>query len=113
ILVDLDALAVAGQLPADRIAAVRLALIRAELARVTHDPGSPVDPLTDLPAGVWQPAQVLETEELVARALEDSGRNSGFDARQRLAKQLDVVVRLERLGPVVDAFVADWADHPE
>ena len=113
LLVDLDALAVAGQVPADRIAAVRLALIGAELDRVTHDPGSAAGPLPALPAGVWQPAQVLETEELVARALADSGRNSAFDALLRLAKQLDVVVRLERLGPVVDAFVEDWADHPE
>ena len=112
ILVGLDQIAVRGQVPADRVGEVRLALIRGEVDRARRESGALPVQLDPLPPDVWTAAFRDQAEELVAAALRRAPRVSAFDSVLRIAKRLQVQPRLSGTGEAVAGFVRDWADHP-
>ncbi|HZN73964.1 MAG TPA: GTPase-associated protein 1-related protein [Micromonosporaceae bacterium] len=112
ILVDLDHVAVSGQVPADRVVRVRQALIRAELKAVLRDPAATGVPLAPLPDEIWDSEAQRSAESLVLDVLGRGVAPTEFDAVLRAAKRLRVRVRLAEVAAAVDAFVVHWADHP-
>lgn len=112
ILGNLDRVAVSGQVPANRVARVRLALIRAELDGVQRDPAAIGVLLAPLPPEIWDSELQRTAEDLVVNVLRRGIAPPFFDAVLRLAKRLGVRVRLAEIQEAVEEFIADWADHP-
>jgi hypothetical protein len=113
VLLGLDDVARAGQVPKDRVAPVRAALIRSEIERAASDHEVSGVLLPELPDGVWQPEHQRWAERQVVQALGAGLPPAAFDAVLRVAKRFNLPVRLGELRDASHAFVLDWADHPE
>ncbi|MGC5031774.1 GTPase-associated protein 1-related protein [Micromonospora sp. DT229] len=113
VLLSLDEVAGTGQVPDDRVAPVRLALIRAELDHAAHYGEVTGARLAVLAPGVWSAEQRQLAEDLVVDALRGGLRPVGVDAVLRVATRFGLTVRLGEVEDAVHEFVVDWADHPE
>jgi hypothetical protein len=114
VLVDLDAVAASGQLPADRVATVRLALVEKELDRALRFGEVGAGRLPPPPAGTWNADDTAVGERMVQAMLRRFDLPPlGFDAVLRVAHRFGLPVVVDEIAGAVDAFVADWAEHPD
>jgi hypothetical protein len=104
----LDDLARSGQVPADRAASVRVALIRAELSLAASSAEASPSKLPPLGRGQWTDAHQADAEDAVVAALRRA-RPAGFEAVLRVAQRVGLRVNLGAVGPSVEAFIEDWA----
>jgi hypothetical protein len=112
ILLCLDEVSRSGQVPPDRVAPVRLALIRAELLRACREARSSAIVLPPLTAQVWRDEHQRAAEATVVEALREA-RPDSFDAVLRVASRFGLRVRISAVAQAAHRFVVDWADHPE
>ncbi|GIJ48324.1 hypothetical protein Val02_52100 [Virgisporangium aliadipatigenens] len=108
----LDAVAVSGQVPADRVAPVRIALIRKELELAERTREVEAAPLPALPAGTWDATHQDEAQRLVDDTLRAGLPTETFEAVLRVAKRFGLSVDLEGLGEQANRFVDDWVGQP-
>jgi hypothetical protein len=113
VLLGLDEVSRAGQVPDDRVAPVRLALIRAEIDRAIRHYEVADQQVAPLPTDVWQHDDRVAAEDAIIDALWSGIDPASFDAVLRVARRFGLRVRIEELRDVAHAFVLDWADHPE
>jgi hypothetical protein len=111
ILLALDEVSRSGQVPADRMAPVRLALIRAEVRRAMRDGEVGPQLLPPLPAGIWRDQHQRAAEGVVVDALQRA-RPEGFDAVLRVAARFSLAVRVGDIRDAAYGFVLYWAAHP-
>ncbi|HSV66454.1 MAG TPA: GTPase-associated protein 1-related protein [Mycobacteriales bacterium] len=95
-----------------RSAAVRLALLAAEVREAAVQ-GATSATAVPLPAsGEWDEKHAATARRIVAEGLEVT-RGVGFDAVLRVARTFDVAVSMEQNRAATEAFVRDWLDHPD
>jgi hypothetical protein len=113
VLTALDAVAARGQVPEDRVAPVRLALIEKELARATAYREVTAVRLPPLPAAAWRGEHRVDAERMVTDTLRTGLEPGAFDAVLRVAHRFGLTIVLEEIGQQVYEFVADWVKHPD
>ncbi|MFC8849189.1 MULTISPECIES: GTPase-associated protein 1-related protein [unclassified Micromonospora] len=97
---------------ADRVAAVRQALVAAELRRAVDTgqvPGGQLDPL---PPRVWTGAHQKTAQRLLTEELSRADPTA-FEALLRAARRCGLAVPLPEIRQAAHAFAVDWAEHPE
>ncbi|MBE1491923.1 GTPase-associated protein 1-related protein [Plantactinospora soyae] len=110
VLLAFDEVARSGQVPADRVAPVRLALITAEIQRAYRDAEVAGVVLPALPAGTWLPEHQAAAERAVLAALRGAPP-AAFDAVLRVASRFELAVRIADIRDEAGRFVDDWAQH--
>jgi hypothetical protein len=113
ILRSLDEVSLRGQVPADHVPAVRLALIRAELENAVRDHAVVDSPLAPLAAGVWQDQHQRTAEDAVVETLSRELPAPAIDAVLRVAGRFDLAVRTDEVSKAAWMLVTDWTDHPD
>ncbi|MBB5872974.1 hypothetical protein F4553_006408 [Allocatelliglobosispora scoriae] len=98
--------------PAERVVAVRHALLVAEVARAVSHGFADGKQLPQLPDAVWGAEARAAAVEAVLAGMAGASV-AGFEAILRVAQRFRVAVPLGQVPDAVDAFIADWADHPE
>ncbi|GAA4720004.1 GTPase-associated protein 1-related protein [Phytohabitans rumicis] len=112
VLLLFDEVSRSGQVPEDRMAPVRLALIRAELHRAHRHAEVTDVALPALPDHLWHPAYRDAAQASVIEAL-STARPAAFDAILRVAARFDLPVRVGDIAEPAHRFVLHWADHPD
>lgn len=112
VLVDLDAVAVSGEMPPDVSARVRLTLIRSHLELTRQGNDRPFE-LHDLPPGVWQPHHQAEAEQELAHILESDPVPATVDQVLRAARRLRLQIGVNAMPTAADALADHWARHPD
>ena len=108
VLLELDEVARSGQIDPARVAAVRIALVRAELERAART-GRAFDlALPPLPGGVWRG----ECENLVLQTLRACPDPHAVDAVLKVANRFSLVPDLDRVPEAVEALLEDWKNDP-
>ena len=107
---ELADIAAADHRYADRAAAVRLEVVRAELAAATAGGAAPADRVDRLPPG-WDGTHDAAARDLVVRALR-SVTGTRFEAVLRVAGRFAVEGPIRAVEAEVAAFVTDWLANP-
>lgn len=97
---------------ADRVAAVRRALIAAELREATETGQVRPGPLAPLPSRVWTGAHHQAAERQLTEALARADPTA-FEALLRLTRRAGLTVEPAAVLAAAHAFAAHWAEHPE
>jgi hypothetical protein len=112
ILLDLDEVVRLGQVPADRSAAVRVALIRVELGHAARAATVPDAVAVRLPDGHWLDLHQAEAEQALLAQLQMAASPAVFDALLRVGHRFGLRVRVGQVGRALADFVRDWAANP-
>ncbi|MDG4818312.1 GTPase-associated protein 1-related protein [Micromonospora sp. WMMD956] len=97
---------------ADRVAAVRQALIAAELRRAVDTGQVPSAQLDPLPPRIWTGAHQHTAQRLLTEEL-GRAEPAAFEALLRAARRCGLTVPLPAVRLAAHAFAVDWAEHPE
>jgi GTPase-associated protein 1, N-terminal domain type 2/GTPase-associated protein 1, middle domain len=112
ILRDLDELVRLGQVPDDRSAAVRVALIRVELKQAAHSGSVNETLLPRLPDGHWLDRHQADAEQALLRYLQTATTPSVFEGLLRVGHRFQLTLHIGQIGPQLDNFLRDWAANP-
>ena len=108
VLLELDEVARSGQIDPARVAAVRIALVRAELDRAART-GRAFDlALPALPGGAWRG----QCENLVLQTLRTCPEPRAVDAVLKVANRFALVPDLDRAPEAVEALLEGWKSDP-